>query len=372
MDFIDFIISLFTDYTTRTIGMGTAVLGIASGTLGAFTVLRKQSLLGDAIAHASLPGIALAFLITGIKNPFVFFVGAALSGWLATLWIMSIVNNTRIKSDAALGVVLAVFFGVGLVLLTYIQKLPNANQAGLETFLFGQAATLIKEDVIIMLVITIFSLLCIFMLWKEFKLVTFDPQFARSIGYKTNLLDFILNTLIVLAIVLGLQTVGVVLMSALLIAPAAAARQWTDKLGRMVVLSAIFGALSGLAGTAISSTGAKISTGPTIVLSAVFIVFISFMFAPRRGLIAKAVQRGKNRHRLALNKIFQSMYEICKNHDNPGHKHSLAILKTLPEFNKRTVRVLQEKDLISIDKKRDWCLTAKGLKKIEEMTDNEN
>ena len=367
MDIFEFIISLFTDYTTRTIGLGTAVLGIASGTLGTFTVLRKQSLLGDTIAHASLPGIALAFLITGIKNPFALFVGAALSGWLATVWVMSIISNTRIKSDAALGIVLAVFFGAGLVLLTIIQKMPNANQAGLETFLFGQAATLVVKDVIIMTAITGFSLLCLMLLWKEFKLVTFDPQFAKSLGYNIKLIDFYLNILIVLAIVLGLQTVGVVLMSALLIAPASAARQWTDRLGRMVILSAVFGALAGISGTAISSTGAKISTGPTIVLSAVVIVLISFLFAPQRGLIASAVRRAKNRRKLVLDKLIGSMYEICKTHESLDHRHSLAILKTLLEFNKRSVKVLEDRDFITVNKQKEWCLTQKGLLEVENL-----
>jgi manganese/zinc/iron transport system permease protein len=254
-----------------------------------------------------------------------------------------------------------------LVLLTYIQKLPNANQAGLETFLFGQAATLLKRDVITMGAIGAVTIAIIILLWKELKLFTFDPQFAKSLGFNTRFLDILLTSLIVLAIVLGLQTVGVVLMSAMLIAPAAAARQWTDRLNRMVILSAVFGALSGLAGTAISSYGSNISTGPTIILSSVFIVILSFLFAPNRGLIAKYLIREKNRKSLALNKVIAKMYEICRAHDNPAHQHSVAILKTLPGFSNRIIKLLEIKGLVDVDENRQWCLTKKGIESAMQL-----
>jgi manganese/zinc/iron transport system permease protein len=200
------------------------------------------------------------------------------------------------------------------------------------------------------------------LLWKEFKLLTFDPQFFKSLGFNTRLLDILLTTLIVLAFVMGLQTVGVVLMSAMLIAPAAAARQWTDRLDRMIILSAVFGAISGLLGTAISSYGAKISTGPTIILSSVSIVAFSFLFAPGRGLIAKFLMREKNRRSLAINKVIAEMYEICSSHESLEHQHSIAILKTLPGFSNRMVRQLKEKDLVEISSDKQWCMTDKGVK----------
>ena len=128
------------DYTLRTVALGAAVLGLSSGSLGAFAVLRGQSLLGDAISHAALPGVALAFLLTGTKAPLVLVVGAGLAGWVGTLCVMAVVRRSRVPYDAALGIVLSVFFGLGMVLLTYIQSQPNASQAGLDTFLFGQAA----------------------------------------------------------------------------------------------------------------------------------------------------------------------------------------------------------------------------------------
>ncbi len=366
MDYYDFFTGLFTDYTTQVIGLGTAFLGLMSGVLGVFAVLRKQSLLGDAVAHASLPGIAMAFILSGTKNTLLIFGGAALAGWLATFWISSIVKNTRIKSDAALAIVLAVFFGFGLVLLTFIQRMENANQAGLETYLFGQAATLLRQDVISMGAIAAFAIIVILLLWKELKLITFDPQFARSLGFSQRWMDMVVNTLIVLSIVIGLQTVGVILMSALLIAPAAAARQWTNRMSGMIVLSGIFGILSGVVGTGISSVGNNLSTGPVIVLVSVMIVVISFVFAPGRGLMALAWQKNKNRKSLALNTLLQGMYDTCRSHQNIKHEHSLAIIKTLPGYNRKTLKALRHEGLVSITKENEWCLTDLGISKAGE------
>ncbi|PID92879.1 MAG: zinc transporter [Bacteroidetes bacterium] len=296
------LVDLLHDYTFQVIAVGTTLIGLLSGVLGSFAVLRGQSLLGDAISHAALPGIALIFLFTGIKDSTLFLVGAAASGLLGALWITSIVRNTKIKTDTALGVVLSVFFGFGIMLLTFIQKRPNANQAGLETYLFGQAATLLIGDVVVMGVAAVVIFLLVFLFWKELKIITFDIQYASTQGVKTQWMDIGLTFLIVCTIVLGLQAVGVVLMSALLIAPAAAARQWTNRLEAMVLLSACFGGLSGFLGTLVSSLSNHIATGPVIVLICVSFTLISFVFAPERGFLAKYRLR-KQQRRLLLHKM---------------------------------------------------------------------
>jgi manganese/zinc/iron transport system permease protein len=257
VDIVGLVGNLFADYTLRQVAMGAAMLGIVNGVLGSFAVLRKQSLLGDGISHAALPGIALAFLLTGSKSSLALLLGAAAAGWIGTLLIMSIVKHTRVKYDSALGLVLSVFFGFGLVLLTYIQKLPVATQAGLDKFLFGQAATLLRKDVVTIGVLGGIVLVFLLVFWKEFKLISFDPDFAFSLGFPVRILDILLTTLLVIAIVIGLQTVGVVLMSAMVVAPAAAARQWTDRLGVMVTVSGIFGALAGVSGALVSSQAAE-------------------------------------------------------------------------------------------------------------------
>jgi manganese/zinc/iron transport system permease protein len=294
----DLLYNLFTDYTIRTVALGAAVLGIISGTLGCYAVLRRQALLGDAMSHAALPGIALAFLLTGVRELSVLLLGAAVAGWLAALVMMAITQNTRLKEDSALGMVLAVFFGFGLVLLAFAQKQPTAAQAGLDTFLFGQAASLVMSDVITMALIGGVSLGLMLLFWKEFKLLSFDPDYGATIGLPIRLLDIGLTSLIVVAIVIGLQTVGVVLMSAMLIAPAAAARQWTDRLGLMVLLAGVFGALSGVVGAVISASARGLSTGPTIVLVVSSFVVVSLLFAPNRGLLWKWLRHQRNRRRL--------------------------------------------------------------------------
>ena len=270
---------LFFDYTLRTVALGAMALGTVSGTLGAFAVLRKQSLLGDAISHAALPGIVLAFMLTGAKDPLVLVLGAAIAGWIGTLGVMWIVRQSRLPEDSALGIILSVFFGVGLVLLTFVQREPTASQAGLNTFLFGQAATLVVEDVMVIAGLGSVALIVVALFWKEFKLLSFDREFGGSLGIGMRRVDVLLTSVLVVAIVIGLQTVGVVLMSAMIVAPAAAARQWTNRLGRMVLLAAVFGALSGVAGTLLSdelSTSTRvIPTGPAIVLCAVAVVVVS-------------------------------------------------------------------------------------------------
>lgn len=288
MDVGQILYDLIFDYTLRTVALGSAILSLVSGVLGAFAVLRKQSLLGDAISHAALPGVVLAFLLTGSKVPLVLALGGGVAGWLGTLAVMAVVQNSRIKQDAALGIVLSVFFGFGMLLLTFIQKLPDASQAGLDKFLFGQAAALLQRDVFTMAALGAVAVGMVALLWKEFKLLSFDPDFAASVGYPVRRLDVILTSLIVIAIVVGLQTVGVVLMSAMIVAPAAAARQWTDRLGSMVILSGALGALAGLAGAITSSLVTRLPTGPTIVLYMSGIVFLSFMLAPERGVLARA------------------------------------------------------------------------------------
>ena len=295
------------DYTLMIVAIGAALLGAVSGALGTYAVLRRQSLLGDAISHAALPGIAIAFLLTGSKVPLVLVLGAAIAGWLGTLLIMSIVRMTRIKYDSALGIVLSTFFGFGLVLHTLIQRTGNANQAGLDTFLFGQAATILERDVFTIGILGGVAILITLIFWKELKLLVFDEGFAASLGFSTRALDILLTSLLVIAIVLGLQAVGAVLMSAMLVAPAVAARQWTDKLSVMMLLAALFGALAGVSGTVISSSASRIPTGPTIVLCATIVVGFSIAFAANRGLLWDWMRQRRNRRDLkaAANRLFK-------------------------------------------------------------------
>ncbi|MBN2227138.1 MAG: metal ABC transporter permease [candidate division Zixibacteria bacterium] len=364
--------NLVFDYTLRTVALGSAILGIVSGSLGVFAVLRRQSLLGDSVSHTALPGIALAFLLTGSKAPLMLIIGAAVAGWVGTLFVLHIISNTPIKADGALGMILSVFFGFGLVLLTLIQKMPNSRQAGLEKFLFGQASALMVQDVVIMAILGGLSLVLLAVLWKEFKLLSFDPEYAVSLGFPTRTITIILTTILVIAVVIGLQTVGVVLMSAMIVAPASAARQWTDRLGGMVLLSGLFGVMAGVSGAVISSLTAKLPTGPTIVLCISVIVIVSILFAPNRGLVMRAGRNYRNRQRLITDAILLDLYELGVQHHDPYHAHPSSTLKVMSVKRGnilQTLRHLREQQLVAESGDDNWSLTVSGVEKARALAD---
>ncbi|MCL7965903.1 MAG: metal ABC transporter permease [marine benthic group bacterium] len=367
---MDLLHDLLFDYTLRTVALGTAALGLASGALGAFAVLRRQSLLGDAVSHAALPGIVLAFLLTGSKELIVLVAGAFASGWLGSVFVSQIRTRSRVPGDSALGIVLAVFFGFGLVLLTYVQGRPDAAQAGLDRFLFGQAATLVAGDVLVIVILGGVALAALLLFWKEFKLLSFDPEFGASLGFPIGRLDLALTTVLVLAIVIGLQAVGVVLMAALVVAPAAAARQWTDSLGTMVWLSALFGAVSGVLGALWSGGTAGLPTGPAIVLAATGIVTLSLLFAPRRGLVWTTWRRSRQRSRIRADTVLADLYALYRQHGSLDHGHSVAVLDAMsdgPGGAARVLPVLAEEGWARPLPDRSWAITGEGLRRAEDL-----
>ena len=297
---------LVSDYTFRTIALGCMLLGSVSGMLGCFAVLRKQSLLGDAVSHASLPGVCLAFLIIRSKNTEILLLGALAIGLICIGLIQTIQNYTKIKFDSALAFILSVFFGLGLVLLSYLNKLPGANKSGLNNFIFGQASTFVERDVRLMLYTGIILLIVIILFWKEFKIVTFDSEFAKTLGFPSRKIEILISVLIVITVIIGIQAAGVILISAMIISPAVAARQWTNRLSVMVILSGIFGGIAGLTGTLISITESNLPTGPVIVLVISLIVVFSILFSPKRGILSRILINSKKR------KMFRKQLENKK------------------------------------------------------------
>ena len=284
-------VNVFSDHTFLVVSMGSAVLGMASGAVGSFAVLRKQSLLGDGVSHAALPGVVAAFLITGVRNSGVLLLGALMSGLLAALLISVIVKCSKVKFDAALAAVMSGFFGLGTVLLTCAQKLPNAAQSGLSTFIYGQASAMLTQDVILISSLSAVLLILILIFWKEFKLFCFDRDFSVQSGFSEKKISLLLSFMTVITVILGIQTVGVVLMSAMLIIPAAAARQWSDRLFSNIILAAFFGGLSGVMGSLVSGLEQGIPTGAVIVIAASVIAIVSLLFAPRRGVVSNFLKR---------------------------------------------------------------------------------
>lgn len=320
-------LDLLLDANARWVLTGSMLLGLTAGVLGSFALLRRRSLMGDALAHAALPGVAIAYMVTGYKHIGVMMIGAAVAGVLGTMAISAITRYSKIKEDSAMGIVLTVFFGVGIVLLTIIQRSPKGNQSGLDKFLFGQAASLVGSDVQVMVVIAAVLCLLTMILFKEFKLLSFDSGFGAGLGLPMGLLDAILNLMIVLAVVVGLQAVGVVLMAALLITPAIAARYWTERLSLMVVLSGLFGALSGALGTMLSLVAPRMSTGPLIVLSATAIFVVSMLVAPRRGLLAKMIRLLAVRRTVARENTLRALYELAEEAGSAGAGFTLDDLR---------------------------------------------
>lgn len=289
---------LFLDHTFQVVTLGTAFLGLLSGVVGTLATLKQESLLGDVLSHSALPGIGIAFILLSKKNLIVMLIGAALAGGLATVLINWMKKKSIIKGDSAMSLILSSFFGLGLVLMTYIQRQPNGHQAGLENFIYGQASAMLMRDIKLSVVIASIFLIILVLFWKEIKVFIFDPTFAHTMGFSAVFLNGLVSLMIVVTIVIGLESVGVVLMSSLLIAPSIAARQWSDRMGVVAVLAGIFGFLSGLIGSFISSIGARIPTGPTIVLAASLFVLVSLLVAPKRGLLARFFNQRKQKNKL--------------------------------------------------------------------------
>lgn len=313
LPFSQYVLNVRYDYTLRTVAIGGSLLGVVSGVLGCFAVLRQQSLMGDALSHAALPGVAIAFLLAGRQLGFLL-IGAGIASWLGVQFISSVTQTTRIKQDTAMGIVLAAWFAAGIALLAYIQARPDASQAGLDTFIFGQAAAIVEQDVRLITVVGLAAFTVMALFWKEFKLITFDSEFAGANGFRVNLFSTLLSTLIVIAIVLGLQLAGVILMVGMLIAPGIAARQWTNKLTQMVILAAIFGAFSGGTGAIISAVDTDIPTGPMIIVVAFLIVVVSIGFAPGRGLVWRLLRQRGDQQRFAARTVLDDLFHYAYDH----------------------------------------------------------
>ena len=240
---------LLEDYNTRIVVFGAAVLGCAAGIVGCFTLLRKRALMGDAISHATLPGIALAFICANLvgwddKSLPLLLAGATVTGLIGVGVILTLRNLTRLKEDAALGVVLSVFFGAGIALLGVVQQMETGHAAGLESFIFGKTASMGASDAKLISAAALVCLVVCVAVYKEFKLLCFDESFAGSRGFPVIVLDLVLMSTVVVISIVGLQAVGLILMVALLIIPAAAARFWTEKLWQMLVIASLLGMLA--------------------------------------------------------------------------------------------------------------------------------
>ncbi|WP_064590363.1 metal ABC transporter permease [Streptobacillus moniliformis] len=284
---------LLNSYTFKVVTIGCSLLGMISAIIGTFAVLKKESLLGDGVAHSSLAGICIAFLLTGRRELFILLIGALIMGLICVLLIHYIGTNSKVKFDSAIALILSTFFGLGLVLLTYLKRIPGAKKAGLSNFIFGQASTLILKDIYLITGVGLILLILVIFFWKQIKISIFDKEYAKTIGINSDRYRLLVSVMIVINVIIGLQIAGVVLMTAMMISPVVAARQWSNKLNIVVILSSIFGAISGFIGSLSSSLNSSLPTGPVIVVVLSIFIMFSMLFSNKRGLIYRYISRKK-------------------------------------------------------------------------------
>ncbi len=306
------------DHGTRVVLLGTLLLGISAGAIGTFMLLRKRALVGDVVSHASLPGIAIAFIVMEIneagsgKSMPGLLTGALVAGLVGVLCTIAIRKYSRIKEDAAMAIVLSIFFGFGVALFTIVQNIPTGNAAGLHHFIFGKAASMIADDVALIATGAAVVLLICGLLFKEFTVLCFDEEFAHAQGWPVIRLDMMLMGLIVCVTVIGLQSVGMLLVVALLITPAASARFWTNRLGDMVLIASGLGGLSAFGGVLASALFPRLAAGAIIVLvGAVFFLF-SLLFGRQRGIVIRGLIQWRLRVRVGRHDLLRAFYEFLE------------------------------------------------------------
>ena len=386
-------------YNTQLVLVSTALLGVASGLVGSFLLLRKRSLMGDALSHATLPGIALAFIImvalggSGKSLPGLL-GGALVFGVIGYVSVLLIRGLTRIKDDAAMGLVLSTFFGLGVVLLDIAQTLPGASAAGLEGFIYGKTASIIWSDFVLLCGVTLTAGVASVVLFKEFKLLCFDAAFAASQGFPVRLLDVLLLGLVAVVTVAGLQSVGLVLIIAFLITPAAAARFWTDRFAVMLAIAALIGGLSGGIGSLISAQLPNLPAGAVIVLVAAGLFGASLLVGPARGVIWQQLRQARLRRKVARQHLLRAAYEFLEARAsspsgaaaNPAAANTAGTVAVQPapvplatifarrswsaRGFKRGLRSAEKAGLLTVDDAETFRLTPAGLREAASVTRN--
>ena len=316
----------FRDPSLRYALLGSILLGINCGLLGGFLVVRKMALVGDSLSHAVLPGVAMGFLWNMNKDPVAIFIGATIAGLLGAVAVNLIKETTLLKEDTALGLVLAAFFAVGLVLLTMIQQLGTANKSGIDKYLFGQAAAISLKDVKLMTVVTGLSLFSVLVFYKGFLVTSFDAGFARATGISVQAFHYALMLLLAFSVVISLQAVGVVLVSAMLITPAAAAYMLTDRMHRLLMLAALFGVFAGACGAFFSFLRPNLPTGPFMVLGASAVFGAAFLFGPKHGVVVRWSMHRSRSQRTKRENTLKSIYHVLEGRDFHGEGVTLEEL----------------------------------------------
>ncbi len=369
-------------YTVFYVTLGTSLLAGVSAVVGTFFFVQKKSLIGDAASHAMFPGLCLGFFFAGERNPIYLFGGAFITGFLSILVVDLISSKSKIKLETSIAIVLSIFFGMGTLLFSIIQQYKISGQSGLQYFLLGKASSLMKKDIVYICIFSIIILLSIVLFYKEFRLVCFDKSFARSIGYHTNRISLFLDLLVIFTIVLGVQCVGITLMSAMLVTPVAAARYWRDCLAKVICLAGILGFISGFIASLISYVVPSMPTGPCVIVVISLIAFCSFLFSPFKGIVRTVWKRRKYKIKMEKENILKFLYETGASRANLLPYEALDtinskkvfvgidyLLSELPLFSEKILlkrlRDLTEFGLLTVKTTSDvpqWSLTDDGRK----------
>tara|TARA_B100000809_G_scaffold80478_2_gene78706 strand:+ start:64 stop:1599 length:1536 start_codon:yes stop_codon:yes gene_type:complete len=378
----------FDDYNLRVVALGSMMLGIAAGIVGSFMLLRRRALMGDAISHATLPGIGVAFLVMtsyGGSGKFLpgLLTGALVFGMIGMGLVLLIRTQTRLKEDAALGIVLSVFFGLGVALLGIIQQLNVGHAAGLESFIYGKTASMLASDAWLIGAAALVVIFLATIFFKEFSLVCFDQDYSNAQGRPSVKLDIIMMSLVVVVTVIGLQAVGLILMIALLIIPAAAARFWTYKLGRLILIAALIGEVSCLLGACISALAPRIPAGAVIVVVATGLFIISMIFGSARGVVHGTARHRRVRRTVERQHLLRALFEWNEEHAVPGKPATDAVVRSgmpLGELMqeqswthgvlRRAMRRARRDDLIRTGGGGRVQLTIEGLAAAERVVRN--
>ncbi len=363
----------FRDASLRYALIGSILLGLSCGLLGSFIVVRRMALVGDALSHAVLPGVAIGFLWGMTKDPLAIFIGAVIAGLIGTSVVSALIRTTRIKPDTALGLVLASFFAVGLCLLTMIQNLPTGNKSGLDKFLFGQAAALGSDNITLMAIVTAVAVSLITLFYKELLATSFDAGFARVNGIPAEWVHHGLMLVLAAATVIALQAVGVVLVSAMLITPAAAAYLLTDRLHRMLLLAGSFGVLAGVTGAFFSFVGRGLPTGPLMVIGASTVFLGAYLMGPRHGVIARWWRQRSRAARTERENTLKALYHVWEDDGFRDVGVTLADLaqrrrETLDEVLRRS-RELSRHGMASVNRDTVY-FTPEGRQRAAEIVRN--
>ena len=363
------------DTTVKLALGGSVLLGITCGLLGSFLVVRKLALVGDVLSHAVLPGVTAGFLWNLTKDPVAIFIGATVAGLFGTMVVSWITHTTKLKEDTAMALVLAVFFGVGLVLMGIIQQLPDANKSGIDKTFFGQAAALSGSDVKFMGGVAAATILLLTVFYKELLVTSFDAVFARTIGIRVAWVHYSFMFLLSAAVVVALQAVGVVLVSAMLITPAATAYLLTNRMHKMVVLSAVIGVVAGTVGAFLSFLGSNLPTGPCMVITASTLFGAALLFSPLHGVVPRWARRTVRMRRSRRENMLKAIYQIS---ESDGHVRDLVNTGELATHRKlpptqvsHEIAGLAAAGLVIFEQDRSsFQLTAEGRRQAETVVRN--